>query len=121
MGRIAAGTPVLAAQNIEDYLAVPSGFAGPGEHFALVVEGDSMVGAGILDGDTVVVRAQDDADDGDVVVALLSGTAEDEATVKRLHRRGGRVELVPENPAMGPFDLGDGRILGRVVAVLRRL
>ena len=121
LGRVPAGTPVLADEELGERVAVPADLAGEDGHFALRVRGDSMVGAGILDGDTVVVRAQDDADDGDVVVALLSGTAEDEATVKRLHRRGGRVELVPENPAMGPFDLGDGRILGRVVAVLRRL
>ncbi len=121
LGRIAAGAPVLAAENVEEYLAVPSGFTGPGEHFALRVTGDSMVGAGILDGDVVVVRRQDDAEDRDVVAALLPGPAEDEATVKRLSLGRGKPMLVPENPAMDPFELGDGRILGKVVAVLRRV
>jgi repressor LexA len=98
------------------------GFADDAEHFALRVRGDSMVGAGILDGDVVVVRAQDDADDGAIVAALLPGPAEPEATVKRLRRKDGRIFLVPENPAMEPFEMEpEGRILGRVVAVLRRL
>ncbi len=121
LGRIAAGSPVLAAENVEEYLAVPSGFTGPGEHFALRVTGDSMVGAGILDGDVVVVRRQEDASDRDIVVALLPGPAEDEATVKRLSRERGTPMLVPENPAMEPFALGDGRVVGKVVAVLRRV
>ncbi|HEX9123449.1 MAG TPA: transcriptional repressor LexA [Actinomycetota bacterium] len=121
VGRIAAGAPVLAEQNVEDYLTVPMGFVDGAEHFALRVAGDSMIGAGILDGDVVVVRRQDDADDGDVVAAVLPGPAEDEATVKRLQRRGARVMLVPENPAMSPFEMRDGRIAGKVVAVLRKL
>jgi repressor LexA len=122
VGRIAAGTPVLAEQNVEDHLVVPMGFAGDAEHFALTVHGDSMVGAGILDGDVVIVRAQDAADDRDVVAVQLPGAAEDEATVKRFRRQRGRVMLVPENPAMEPFEMDpESRILGRVVAVLRRL
>src|SRR5262245_36678421 len=122
VGRIAAGTPVLAEQNVEDHLVVPMGFADDAEHFALTVRGDSMVGAGILDGDVVIVRAQDGADDRDVVAVLLPGPAEDEATVKRIKRQRGRVMLVPENPAMTPFEMDpEGRILGRVVAVLRKL
>ncbi|MGZ8571545.1 MAG: transcriptional repressor LexA [Actinomycetota bacterium] len=122
LGRIAAGAPVLAEQHIEDYLTVPMGFAAGGEHFALRVAGESMLGAGILDGDVVVVRSQDDADDGDIVAALLPGPAEDEATVKRLRRTHGKVMLVPENPALEPFEMDpQGRILGKVVAVLRRL
>ena len=122
VGRIAAGSPVLAEENVEDHLVVPMGFAGDAEHFALTVHGDSMLGAGILDGDMVIVRAQDAADDRDVVAVLLPGPAEDEATVKRIKRQRGRVMLVPENPAMAPFEMDpEGRILGRVVAVLRRL
>jgi repressor LexA len=122
VGRIAAGSPVLAEENVEDHLVVPMGFAGDAEHFALTVRGDSMVGAGILDGDVVIVRAQDAADDRDVVAVLLPGPAEDEATVKRIKRQRGRVMLVPENPAMEPFEMDpEGRILGRVVAVLRKL
>ena len=112
---------MLAAENIEEYLTVPIGFAEGVDHFALRVSGESMTGAGILDGDVVVVRRQDDADEGDIVAALLPGPAEDEATVKRLRRRGGRIFLVPENPALEPVPMSQGRILGKVVAVLRKL
>ncbi|MFL5798508.1 MAG: transcriptional repressor LexA [Actinomycetota bacterium] len=122
VGRIAAGAPSLAQQEIETMLAVPGEFAGGGEHFALRVSGDSMTGAGIEDGDVVLVRRQDDCDDGDIVAAIQPGPAEDEATVKRLRRTDGRVVLVPENPRLHPFDLGEGgRVLGKVVAVLHRL
>jgi repressor LexA len=121
LGRIAAGAPVLAAEHVEDYVSVPRGFAGDEGHFALRVTGDSMVEAGILDGDVVVVRGQDTADDGDVVAALLPGPGEDEATVKRLGHDGPRVMLIPENPALEPFEMAEGRILGKVVAVLRQL
>lgn len=121
IGRIAAGAPVLAEQNVTDHLAVPMGFVDGADHFALRVSGDSMIGAGIFDGDVVIVRRQDDADDGDIVAAVMSGPAEDEATVKRLRRRGARVMLVPENPALSPFEMRDGRIAGKVVAVLRKL
>lgn len=121
VGKIAAGSPTLAAENVEEYLAVPQGFASDADHFALRVAGDSMVGAGILDGDVVVVRSQDDASEGDIVAAILPGPAEDEATVKRFRRRDGRIFLVPENPALEPFEMLDGRIAGRVVAVLRKI
>ena len=122
VGRIAAGTPVMAAEHVEEYLTVPMGFAGEAEHFALRVRGDSMIGAGILDGDVVIVRSGGSADDGDIVAALLPGPAEDEATVKRLKRQKGRVLLVPENPGLEPFPMDPaGRILGTVVAVLRKL
>ena len=122
VGRIAAGAPILAEENVETHLPVAEELAGTGELFALRVQGDSMVEAGILDGDLVVVRRQDVAQDGDVVAAMLPGPAEDEATVKRLRRRGGKVVLVPENPAMEPFDMpSGGRVLGVVVAVLRKL
>lgn len=123
IGRIAAGAPILATESVEDYLTVPAGFASEGApHVALHVAGDSMIGAGIFDGDVVVVRQQDQVDDGDIVAALLPGPAEDEATVKRLRRvKGGRVMLVPENPALQPFEMTDGRLLGKVVSVLRKL
>jgi repressor LexA len=121
LGRIAAGAPLLAEESIEEYLTVPVGFADGIDHFALRVRGDSMIGVGIMDGDVVVVRRQDEADDGDIVAALLPGPAEDEATVKRLRRRGSSPMLEPANPAMEPFPLGEGRVLGKVVAVLRRL
>jgi repressor LexA len=122
VGRIAAGTPVLAEQHVEEYLTLPSSFVRrDGEHFALRVTGDSMVGAGIVDGDVVVVRSQPSADDGDIVAALVPGPAEDEATVKRLGHDGARVMLIPENPSLRPSEMVDGAILGRVVAVLRAL
>jgi repressor LexA len=121
VGRIAAGAPILAEEHIEDYVAVPQDFASDAEHFALTVQGDSMIGAGIFDGDTVVVRSQATARDGDIVAALMSGPAEDEATVKRLGHDGDRVMLIPENAALEPFEMTDGRLLGKVVAVLRKL
>jgi repressor LexA len=122
LGRIAAGAPLLAEENVEDHVAVDAGLTGDEEHFALRVAGESMIDAGILDGDLVVIRRQDVAEDGSIVAAQVPGPAEEEATVKRLHRRGRRVTLVPENPTMEPFDLPEGgRILGQVVAVLRRL
>ncbi len=121
LGRIAAGTPMLATEQVEDYVAVPADFTSSGDHFALRVMGDSMVEAGILDGDLVVVRSQEAADDGDIVAALMPGPAEDEATVKRLGHDGPRVMLIPENPSMSPFEMIGGRIVGKVVAVLRKL
>jgi repressor LexA len=121
VGRIAAGAPVLATEQVEEYVAVPQGFADDADHFALTVQGDSMIGAGIFEGDLVVIRAQDHARDGDIVAALLPGPAEDEATVKRLGHDGDRVMLIPENPALSPFEMTDGRILGKVVAVMRKL
>jgi repressor LexA len=121
IGRIAAGAPMLAAEQVDAYVAVPEGFADDRDHFALTVTGDSMIGAGIFDGDMVVIRQQDSADDGDIVAALLPGPAEEEATVKRLGHDHGRVMLIPENPALSPFEMTDGRILGKVVAVLRKL
>jgi repressor LexA len=121
IGRIAAGEPVLADEHIEDRIMVPAEFVRGDGHFALRVSGESMIGAGIFDGDLVVVRSQRSASDGDIVAALLPGPAEDEATVKRLGHDGARVMLIPENPALEPFEMLDGRILGKVVAVLRKL
>lgn len=121
LGRIAAGEPVLAEEHIEDRIMVPAEYVRGEGHFALRVSGESMVGAGILDGDVVVVRSQRTATDGDIVAALLPGPAEDEATVKRLGHDGARVMLIPDNPALEPFEMSDGRILGKVVAVLRKL
>jgi repressor LexA len=122
VGRIAAGSPILADEHVESYVSVPTSFTKPGsDHFALTVIGDSMIDAGIFEGDVVVVRSQSKADDGDIVAALLPGPAEDEATIKRLGHDGARVMLVPENPSMQPFEMRDGRLLGRVVAVLRKL
>jgi repressor LexA len=117
VGRVAAGTPLLAEENVEDYIEVPR-FLGSGERcFALRVVGSSMVKAGILDGDIVVVRQQADAEDGDIVVALL----DEEATVKRFYREAGRVRLQPENDVMEPIFARDPKIVGKVTGVLRRL
>ena len=122
LGRIAAGTPLMAQENVDEHVSVPRSFVSDrGDHFALTVAGESMIGAGILNGDLVVVRSQSAADDGDLVAALVPGPAEDEATVKRLGRRGGKVLLIPENPAFQPLEMTSGRILGKVVAVLRKL
>ena len=117
VGRVAAGQPVLAEENIEDYVQVPP-IAGGGEgRFLLAVHGDSMVDAGILDGDHVVVKSQDTAVDGEIVVALV----EDEATVKRFFKESDHVRLQPENTAMEPIITRDVSILGRVVGVLRKV
>ena len=121
VGRIAAGAPTLAVEDVEGYVAVPQDFATDAEHFALTVQGDSMIDAGIFTGDLVIVRAQDAAEDGDIVAALLPGPAEEEATVKRLGHDGERVMLIPENPSLEPFEMVEGRILGKVVAVMRKL
>ena len=119
LGRIAAGSPILAEEDIEDILPLPTQIVGNDPVFMLRVRGDSMVEAGIFDGDLVVVRRQADADDGDIVAALIDG---EEATVKRLRRDPGSVTLLPENPAYEPMVFTQGvQLLGRVVAVLRRL
>ena len=119
LGRIAAGSPILAEEDIEDILPLPTQLVGNDPVFMLRVQGDSMIEAGIFDGDLVVVRRQADADDGDIVAALIDG---EEATVKRLRRSSGKVILLPENPAYEPMVFTDGvQLLGRVVAVLRRL
>ena len=122
LGRIAAGAPILADEHVEEHLTIPNGFADDRRHFALRVEGDSMIDAGILDGDLVVIRETPTAEDGDIVAVLLPGAAEDEATVKRLKLRRGKIWLVPENPRLEPFEMDpEGRILGIVVSVLRKL
>lgn len=120
VGSVAAGTGVLAQENVEELYSLPEEFAGRGETFMLKVRGDSMIGVGILDGDYVVVRHQPDADDGDIVVA---GIPDEEATVKRLRRQGSTVILVPANDTMAPIELpGDHVVIyGKVVSVLRRL
>ena len=122
VGEIAAGGPLLAEQNIEDYLAVPEPLSRGGEEFLLRIKGDSMVNAGILDGDIVVVRRQQDARDGDIVVALAGDDeAADEATVKRFFRESGRIRLQPENDALEPLFPRNVQILGKVIGVFRSL
>ena len=123
LGRIAAGTPILAVENREDSIRVPPDWldASGQDVFALRVRGESMIGAHIVDGDLVLVRKQDSASPGDIVAALLDG----EATVKRLAHEGDAVVLKPEHPTMAPIVVdpkrGDFRILGKVVGVLRNL
>jgi repressor LexA len=119
LGQIAAGGPLLADQNIEDHLAVPERLKGD---FLLRVKGDSMVNAGILDGDMLVVQRAQDARNGDIVVALAGDDeSADEATVKRFFREQGRVRLQPENDALEPIYAASVQILGKVVGVFREL
>jgi repressor LexA len=122
-GSIAAGPTSLAQQNHEGILPFPKDFISDSPHFVLTVKGESMIDEGILDGDLIVVRSQADASNGDIVAAQVGGeTGEAEATVKRLRKQGGKVILVPANPAMAPFEAPpDTHILGKVVAVIRRL
>jgi repressor LexA len=117
LGRIAAGGPILAEESIEDVFALPRQLVGEGTMFLLEVRGDSMIEAAICDGDWVVVRQQPTADNGDIVAALL----DNEATVKTFKRTGSQVWLKPHNPAYDPIDGNHATILGKVVAVLRRI
>lgn len=117
VGKVAAGTPILAEQNIDAYLPVPIDFLSKGHHFVLKVQGDSMIDAGIFDGDYLIVKEQADASNGEIVVALL----DDEATVKRFYKREGYVELKPENQAMEPIIAKNVRIAGKVAGLLRRM
>jgi repressor LexA len=119
MGQIAAGGPLLAEENVEDHLAVPETLRGD---FILRVKGDSMIDAGILDGDLVVVQRAQDARNGEIVVALAGDDeSADEATVKRFFRENGRVRLQPENEALEPIYAQHVQILGRVTGVFRSL
>lgn len=120
VGDVAAGTGVLAQENVEELYPLPEDFTGTGTLFMLKVRGDSMVGAGIVDGDFVVVRQQPDAERGDIVVA---GIPDEEATVKLFSRRNGVVVLTPANDSLSPmeFDPSEVNIYGKVVTVLRRL
>lgn len=117
LGRIAAGGPILAEEAVEDVLTLPRQLVGEGQLFTLTVVGDSMVDAAITDGDLVVVRQQPDANNGEIVAALI----DDEATVKMFRREGQQVWLVPRNPAYEPISGEHASILGKVVAVLRRV
>ncbi len=117
LGRIAAGGPILAEQQVEDVFALPKQLVGEGTVFMLEVRGDSMIDAAICDGDWVVVRQQPDANNGDIVAALL----DDEATVKTFSRKDGKVWLLPHNADYSPIDGSHARIMGKVVAVMRRI
>jgi repressor LexA len=117
VGQVAAGAPILAEEHIEEYIDVPEVIGGGVGDYVLRVKGDSMRDAGILEGDYVVVQKADDAEDGEIVVALI----EDEATVKRFYREEDGVRLEPENPAYEPIRSSDVQLLGKVVGVLRSL
>jgi repressor LexA len=122
VGEIAAGGPLLAEENVEDYVAVPEPLARGGEEFLLRVKGDSMIDAGILDGDLVVVRRQQTARNGEIVVALAGqDEAADEATVKRFFRENGHIRLQPENRALEPIYADHVQVLGVVTGVFRAL
>jgi repressor LexA len=119
LGEIAAGGPLLAEQNIEDYLPMPKSTKGD---YLLRVKGESMIGAGILDGDLVIVQRAQDARNGEIVVALAGDDeSTDEATVKTFYREQGRIRLQPENPALEPIYAKHVQVLGRVVGVFREL
>ena len=117
VGRVAAGTPMLADENIEDTYPVPREFLAGGDGFMLRVKGESMIDDGIKDGDYVIVRRQSVADNGDTVVAMV----EDEATVKRFYKESGRIRLQPSNRTMGPLYYDRVEIIGKVVGLVRRM
>lgn len=118
VGRVAAGEPVLAEENIEEYVDIPELAGGDEGEFILTITGDSMINAGIHDGDHVVVRTQDTASDGEIVVALVGDS---EATVKRFFREADHVRLQPENDDLEPITSKEVTVLGKVVGVLRRV
>ncbi len=117
LGRIAAGGPILAEEAVEDVFPLPRELVGEGSLFLLKVVGESMVDAAICDGDWVVVRQQNVADNGDIVAAMIDG----EATVKTFKRTGGQVWLMPHNPAFDPIPGNDAAVLGKVVTVIRKI
>ncbi len=121
VGRVAAGTPILADQNVSEYFPVPSAFTpGAFHYFMLVVKGESMIEAGIMDGDYILVRQQNEASNGDMVVAMIDGF-ESEATVKTFYNEGDHIRLQPENQSMSPIIVREVRILGLVKGVFRYL
>ena len=117
VGQVAAGTPILAEENIEDQLEIPAVIGADAGDYALRVRGDSMRDAGIFEGDFVVVHPTEDADNGQIVVAMI----EDEATVKRFFKEGDAVRLQPENPAYQPIVTQEAEVLGRVIGVFRKV
>ena len=118
VGRIAAGTPILAEQNIEDSFPIPARFVGSGRTFMLTVKGESMIEAGIMDGDYILVEQQRSVRNGDIVVAMIDGF-ESEATVKTFYKEGDHIRLQPENSTMSPIIVKDVKILGKVKGVFR--
>jgi repressor LexA len=118
VGQIAAGTPILAEQNIEDSFPIPARFIGSGTNFMLTVKGESMIDAGIMDGDYILVEQQQTANNGDIVVAMVDGF-ESEATVKTFYKESDHIRLQPENETMSPIIVHDAKILGKVKGVFR--
>ncbi len=118
VGRIAAGTPILAEQNVEDSFPMPARFVGSGTNFMLTVKGESMIEAGIMDGDYILVEQQQTARNGDIVVAMVDGF-ESEATVKTFYKESDHIRLQPENSTMSPIIVKDAKILGKVKGVFR--
>ncbi|MEG0830091.1 MAG: transcriptional repressor LexA [Anaerovoracaceae bacterium] len=118
VGQIAAGTPILADENIEDSFPIPSRFLGRGDNFMLTVKGESMIEAGIMDGDYILVEQQQTAQDGDIVVAMVDGF-ESEATVKTFYKENDHIRLQPENSSMSPIIVKDVKVLGKVKGVFR--
>ena len=121
IGRVAAGTPILSDENIEEYVPFPARFVGSGNNFILTVHGTSMINAGINDGDYIIVREEHEARNGDIVVAMIQGEYEAESTVKRYFRENGHIRLQPENDDMEPIIVDDCRIVGKVQGVFRYL
>ena len=123
VGRIRAGSPILAAESVEDVIPLPRQLVGEGDLIVLRVVGDSMIDAAIADGDWVVVRRESDVENGDIVAAMLESdtSADGEATVKTFRKRDGHVWLLPQNPAYAPILGDDAHIIGKVVSVLRKL
>ena len=118
VGRIAAGAPITAEENVDTYFPMPDEVVGGGDLYMLQVVGDSMQDAGILDGDWVIIRSQSVAEEGEFVAALLEGS---EATVKEFHRDSSGVWLLPHNEAYAPINGDDAEIMGKVVSVFRKL
>ncbi|WP_434653930.1 transcriptional repressor LexA [Thermoanaerobacterium thermosaccharolyticum] len=119
IGKVTAGSSILAVENIDEYYSIPRDLivGYEGESFILKVRGESMINAGILDGDYIIVRKQSYADNGDIIVALI----EDEATVKRFYKESDHIRLQPENPSMDPIIVDNVMVLGKVVGVIRKL
>ena len=116
VGRIAAGTPVLAEENIEEYLSFPKAMFGKGDYFALSVRGDSMIDGGIFDGDIAIIKQQNTANNGDIVAAMI----DEEATLKKFNKTGNKIQLIAENPAYKPIVPDNLTILGKLSAVFRQ-
>lgn len=121
VGRVAAGTPILSEQNIDEYVPFPARFIGSGNNFILTVHGESMINAGIHDGDYIIVREGDDVRNGDIVVAMIEGDYDVESTVKTFYREQGHIRLQPENDTMDPIIVRDCKIVGKVQGVFRYL